>query len=126
VAITPAFLTSTDTDSDATKRVYTVSSFPNAGLLRLNGVIIGPGATFTEADLSAGLLTYAHDGSATDANPLSVEDSFDFSVNDRDGGVSSGTLEINVSPVTLTVPDPGGTLLGITPEGLFTPITASP
>jgi VCBS repeat-containing protein/CshA-type fibril repeat protein len=124
VAITPAFLTSTDTDSDATKRVYTVSSFPNAGLLRLNGVIIGPGATFTEADLSAGLLTYAHDGSATDANPLSVEDHFDFLVNDRDGGVSSGTLEINVSPVTLTVPDPGGTLLGITPEGLFTPITS--
>ncbi|HRF05111.1 Ig-like domain-containing protein, partial [Accumulibacter sp.] len=124
VAITPAFLTSTDTDSDAAKRVYTVSSFPNAGLLRLNGVIIGPGATFTEADLSGGLLTYTHDGSATDANPLSVEDHFDFSVNDRDGGVSSGTLEINVSPVTLSVPDPGGTLLGITPEGLFTPITS--
>jgi hypothetical protein len=56
VAITQAFLTSSDPDSDAAKRVYTVNSFPGAGLLRLNGVVIGVGATFTEADLNAGLL----------------------------------------------------------------------
>jgi len=122
VAITPQFLTSSDPDSAAANRVYTVNSFPRAGLLELNGEVIGVGSTFTEDDLSSGRLTYTHDGRATDGLPSIADDSFDFSVNDRDGGVSTGTLEIDVSPTAPTGPGTGGTLRGITAEGLFTSI----
>jgi VCBS repeat-containing protein len=122
VAITQAFLTGSDPDSDAAKRLYTVNSFPGAGLLRLSGVIIGVGATFTEADLNAGLLTYTHDGGTTDSNSATAEDHFDFSINDGDAAVSIGRLEIDVRPDTPTVPDGRGTLRAITPEGSFTAI----
>ncbi|MBE2257756.1 MAG: DUF4347 domain-containing protein, partial [Rhodobacteraceae bacterium] len=121
----PAILSSSDPDSDAAKRVYTLNGFPVAGLLRLSGVIIGTGATFSQADLDAGRLTYTHGGGATDNDPLIADDSFDFSVNDRDGAIATGTLEINVDPVTPTVPGPGGTLWGITAEGLFTAINST-
>ncbi|MCX7096622.1 MAG: Ig-like domain-containing protein, partial [Methylococcales bacterium] len=105
-----ATLTATDPDSLDADRVYTISALPTQGTLFVNGVQAGVGVTFTEADLSAGLLSYSHDGYSTNA------DSFSFSVNDRDGGVSTGTLGIAVTTGSPTPIPPEGTLLAQAPE----------
>lgn len=49
-------LTTTDPDSPANLRTYTVSIDPERGYLTLNGVRIGRGSTFSESDLSTGKL----------------------------------------------------------------------
>ncbi|KJV05960.1 cadherin-like domain-containing protein [Methylocucumis oryzae] len=101
-----SFITATDPDSLAANRVYTVSSLPTHGKLFINGVEAGIGSTFTEADLTAGNLSYTNDGFTIN------DDGFSFSVNDRDGGVSTGSLTIDVTTGTpATIPD-AGTLTG--------------
>ncbi len=125
VTISESFLSASDVDSPASDRLYTISTVPAHGTLRLNGVIVGAGATFTQADLAAGRLTYTHDGSATDGNPLTADDSFTFSVNDKDGGIASGTLPINIVPDVPVPPEPGGTLGAIVAEGSFRSLTGA-
>ncbi|MBU1117304.1 MAG: DUF4347 domain-containing protein, partial [Bacteroidetes bacterium] len=122
-AITTAYLTATDPDSPDSKRVYTVSSNPAYGDLYLNGIQIGVGSTFTQADLDANHLTFHIDGGIFASD---TPDSFNFRINDGDGGVSSGTLDITIAAGTYTGGGgPGGTLTGLTPEGLFTTVTST-
>jgi VCBS repeat-containing protein len=119
-------LTATDEDSAAIKRVYTISAAPSKGYLTLGGVRIGIGATFTQADLDANRLAYTHEGEAPDNNdPTTYEDHFRFTVNDGDGGVASGRLDINVVPKDITGGGPGGTLTATIAEGLFRVIDAT-
>ncbi len=49
--------------------------------------------TFTQADIDAGLVTYDHNGSET------TSDAFSFSVDDGQGGASSGAFNFVVTPV---------------------------
>ena len=91
-------LTATDDDSPVDKRVYTITDAPDQGYLTLDGVRIGIGATFTQADLEAGLLAYTHEGAEPDSDSGTYEDHFEFTVNDGDGGLSNGRLRINVEP----------------------------
>ena len=49
--------------------------------------------TFTQADIDAGLVAYAHDGGETDS------DAFSFSVNDGQGATSSGEFNFVVTAV---------------------------
>jgi VCBS repeat-containing protein len=117
------YLDATDPDSDPAKRVYTVSSNPAHGSLYLNGVLIGVGSTFTQADLTNNNLTFRPTGGTyTD----STDDSFNFRVNDSDGGVASGTLPITIEAGTYGDDvGPGGTLEAVTPEGLFTALDST-
>ena len=96
-AIGTSHLSATDPDSPTANRVYTVSVNPTQGYLSLSGVRIGAGATFTEADLVAGRLTYSHNGAEpADNNPATYEDHFNFTINDGDVAIVSSQLDINV------------------------------
>lgn len=71
--------------------IYTLTSDVQNGTLFLNGVSIGSGASFTQADIDAGLLIYVHDGGAT------TGDTFDFYVSNSDGNLLvEGTFRIFV------------------------------
>lgn len=51
------------TDADAPPEnslVYTLNAIPTVGTLRLNGLALTIGETFTQAEVSSGLLTYTH------------------------------------------------------------------
>ncbi|MEN2980600.1 DUF4347 domain-containing protein, partial [Tistrella arctica] len=83
--ITAAMLSSSDVeDPDAADITYTLTTPPPAGTLKLDGVALATGDTFTQQDIDDGLVTYEHDGSET------TSDSFGFSVKDTNGLTVSG------------------------------------
>ncbi|NLX56285.1 MAG: hypothetical protein GXY58_14345, partial [Planctomycetaceae bacterium] len=96
--ISPSVLQVTDIDSPSHKLVFTLVSPPAYGALRLAGADLRAGSIFTQADIDAGLVSYAHDGSAT------TSDSFLFSVSDSAGGtIGETTFNIQVTPRWLNV-----------------------
>jgi Cadherin-like/Bacterial pre-peptidase C-terminal domain/Bacterial Ig domain/Bacterial cadherin-like domain len=90
--IANTFLSYTDNDNTADQLVFTITSAPTTGILRLSGSDLISGSTFTQEQLDIGLITYEHSGSETQA------DSFNFSIGD---GVTSipGSFNISVIPV---------------------------
>jgi hypothetical protein len=96
--ITSAMLAASDVDNSPAQLLYTLSSAPANGTLRLNGVALGAGATFSQADVDAGRLSYDHDGTET------LSDAFGFSVDDGAGAVSSGSFAITVTPLNDNAP----------------------
>lgn len=102
--ITAAMLSVTDQDNGAAQRVYTVAQLPAAGSLALSGTPLTVGATFTQADIDAGNLSYT--GAAAAGS-----NSFAFTVSDGAGGAiaqASFSLAVNVPPVAppATPPSP--------------------
>jgi hypothetical protein len=87
--ITAAFLETTDIENAASELVYTVTSIPTHGALQVSGT---PVTQFTQQQISAGLVSYQHDGTAT------LADSFGFSVDDGQGTTSSSTFQITIRP----------------------------
>jgi uncharacterized delta-60 repeat protein len=87
-AIGPMQLETTDVDDAPAGLVYTITSGPAHGTIRVGGTPVGQ---FTQQDVAAGNVSYAHDGSA------SVADSFDFTVDDGEGTSSAGTFNIEVA-----------------------------
>ncbi len=84
----------TDVDSSATQIVYTVTAVPANGTSALNSVALAANDTFTQADVNAGLLSYAHNGSET------LGDLFTFTVSDSAGGsIAATNFAITVTPV---------------------------
>ena len=72
---------------------YTVTSLSANGTLLRNGVVLGLGGTFTQADIVGNLLSYTHNGSET------TSDSFGFSVSDGVAPAITGqTFAIAVTP----------------------------
>lgn len=65
-----------DLDHTPDLLVYTLTTAPNAGELRLGGVPVLAGGTFTQADIDADQVAYAHDGSPV------ITDAFAFTVSD--------------------------------------------
>lgn len=120
-----ARLNATDVDDAPAQIVYTIGTAPTRGVLRLNATPLAAGSTFTQADIDANLVSYAHDGSET------TTDSFTFTV--RDAAAATLPLQafsITVSPVndpitlsaaSLTIIPDGSTTVG---AGAFT--TADP
>ncbi|WP_254509452.1 beta strand repeat-containing protein [Anatilimnocola floriformis] len=91
--ITSAQLAVTDVDNGAAQIVFTVLSIPANGTLALSGTALGINATFTQADINNGLVTYAHNGSET------TSDTFSFSVTDGNTTIASTPFAITVTPV---------------------------
>jgi hypothetical protein len=91
--ITAAMLATTDPDHTPAQLVYTLTSVPVNGVLRLGVTNLVVGSTFTQADIDSGLISYLHDGTET------TSDSFAFSVDDGVGSVSTDTFSINVTSV---------------------------
>lgn len=119
--IDSSHLQTTDVDNANSQLIYTISSATTNGALRLNGVALSSGNTFTQADINAGLVTYDHDGSETNS------DSFGFSVDDGAGTTSSGTFTITVTPVNDHAPvitsNGGGAAASISIYENFTAVT---
>lgn len=88
--ITSVVLLVTDPEQGATELLFTVEATPINGQLFLEATSLGISDTFTQADINAGRLSYAHDGSGTSS------DEFEFSVSDGVGG-SLGVALFNIT-----------------------------
>ncbi|MCA9139715.1 MAG: cadherin-like domain-containing protein, partial [Planctomycetales bacterium] len=97
VTVSSSNLLATDADDSGVGLVYTITDATDNGTLNLIGVgTLGVGDTFTQADVTAGNVTYSHDDSET------TSDSFAFSLADggEDGSIlTAGTFIISVIPV---------------------------
>lgn len=73
VTITDSDLRLSDVDNPSPSTLcFTLDTVPLHGSLRLSGVALAAHATFTQADITAGLLTYRHDGSGSGADGFGV------------------------------------------------------
>ncbi len=106
--ITSAMLRTDDLDNPNSQLVYTVTNSTSHGTLRLNGVAINNGGTFTQADLDANRVTYDHDGTEQFA------DAFTFTIDDGLGTSNTSTFAISITPVndqTPVITSDGGTTI---------------
>ncbi|MEZ0223397.1 MAG: cadherin-like domain-containing protein [Alphaproteobacteria bacterium] len=92
VTLSPANLGATDADTGDSDLVFTLTSPPANGYLQFS---TDPGtsiATFTQADIAAGLVQYVHGGGEN------TSDSFTFTLNDGTTTLG-GTFNVTVTPV---------------------------
>ena len=120
--ITSAFLAATNAGISPTGLSYTIApdgqgNAPRYGVLRLNGVPLTAGGTFTQNDINLGLLAYLHNGNCES------NDDFTFNVADADGGSTSnftfriGIAESNRPPLALS--GSGSTGFGVVFHGVL-------
>ena len=64
LSIDSAMLRAADTDDGPAELTYTIINAPNYGEVRVDGVSLPAGSTFTQADIDNGHLTYVHYGSS--------------------------------------------------------------
>lgn len=105
--LSAAILASTDADNGAAELVYTVTTGPANGQIRVNGV---PASTFTQADLNANLVTYKSNGTlGADAFQFALADGFGGAVT----GLPANTVNLNVTaaPALVYVNDNWAALL---------------
>ncbi len=97
--ITDTQLFATDLEQGPAKLVFTVETFPAHGTLTRDAAVLSPSGTrtFTQSDLTAGLVAYAHDGVGADP------DSLTFTLLDGDAGSVGETL------FQITIVPPSGT-----------------
>ncbi len=89
-------LVSADMDNTASQLTYTVRSLPADGSLRLDGVPLAVGATFTQQDINNDKLSYVQNGAENAA------DSFAWDLTDGEHTIpATGTINfaISVTPV---------------------------
>ena len=89
-------LAASDADNTAAELAYTLTALPGSGQLRLGGMPLSAGNTFTQADIDAGLLIYQHDGSATNT------DGFEFALADGAGG-GIGNTAFDITVITIQI-----------------------
>jgi hypothetical protein len=87
--ITSARLSATDADNTPGQLMYTITSGPTNGTVRVSG---SPVSSFTQAQINANSVSYVHNDSQT------TSDSFAFTLSD---GVNTvpGTFSITVNPI---------------------------
>jgi hypothetical protein len=101
-----AKLNSSDVDDTDANIIYTLTAATSKGTLYKNGVSVGTGNSFTDADVGAGLVTYSH--TAGDYS----SDSFNFTVKDDDTAyaptatvATPATFTINIIPAQVNCAD---------------------
>ncbi|MEZ5741257.1 MAG: cadherin domain-containing protein [Burkholderiaceae bacterium] len=84
-----------DVDTASTNLIYTITTAPSNGVVRLTGVALAGGQTFTQANVDAGLVTYLHDDTEH------FTDSFQFTYADGSSGPLGGpeTFNLTINPV---------------------------
>jgi hypothetical protein len=93
LTIGSSVLHAADPDDTPAELVYTVTSLPSAGSLRLSGVALEVNGTFTQDDVNNARVAYAHGGDA------GTSDAVTFAVSDGAGGsLASVGLSITVNP----------------------------
>lgn len=94
--IDSSHLSLSDVDSDPTARIYKLTTaMPQFGTLRKFGEALVQGATFSQAEIDAGLISYLHDGSEH------FSDSFGFTISNGPGDTESDpiTFSFTIQPV---------------------------
>jgi sugar lactone lactonase YvrE len=92
-----------DVDNSTAQLVYALTAAPGAGTLRLSGAVLGVNATFTQADVDAGRVSYVHNGAG--GGP----DGFSVTVSDGSAGLGPVVMSVGIgSPPIIVVPDPIG------------------
>ncbi len=84
-------LLAVDADHGPGDLTYRLVDLPNRGEIRLDGVALGSGGTFTQADVNAGLVVYVHGGSP------SAIDSFTFTIEDGLAPPLGGSFELSIT-----------------------------
>jgi hypothetical protein len=99
-------LNSSDVDDTDANIIYSVVAATSKGTLYKNGVSLGNGDTFSDADVGAGLVTYSH--TAGDY----TSDNFTFTVRDDDSAYATtatvatpATFTINIIPAQVNCAD---------------------
>ncbi|MGK0547937.1 cadherin-like domain-containing protein, partial [Halomonas cupida] len=97
--ITADMLNTVDPDSVDAVLQYRLATNVEHGTLMLNGLALGLGSRFTQADINAGRVTYQHDGSEDFA------DAFDFIVSDSvdNHGYTEGVSDSGASTFQIVV-----------------------
>lgn len=97
--ITTTMLSATDTDNTDSLLRYTITNAVDYGTLTNTntGLALGLGDSFTQGDLAAGYITYAHN------NSINFSESFDFTVHDGLATTSAASFSITLTP-TNTAP----------------------
>ncbi|MGQ0667284.1 MAG: DUF4347 domain-containing protein [Nitrospiraceae bacterium] len=90
--ITSAYLSVTDPDHSPAQIIYTLTSLPGGGTVRLNGSALGIGDTFTQDDINNNRVTYRDSDEGASA-------SFSFTISDGIAVVGPATFVINGQPV---------------------------
>ena len=84
-------LSVSDADDDDATLLFTMTTNVSNGALKKSGSTVNQDGTFTQADLTAGNMTYVHDGTNTDS------DSFIFKVSDDNSNeLTNQTFSIDV------------------------------
>jgi parallel beta-helix repeat protein len=92
-----------DVDNSTAQLVYTLTAAPGAGTLRLSGAVLGVNATFTQADIDAGRVSYVHN--AAGGGP----DGFSVTVSDGSAGLGPVAVSVGIgSPPIIVIPEPVG------------------
>jgi VCBS repeat-containing protein len=106
IALTAAELGATDADNTPAELVYRINTLPQNGQLLLDGVPLTVAASFTQADVDAGRISYRHDGREVFGG------SFDFTLSDGERAVGPRTFTFDVRPQndTPTASAPAGGL----------------
>ena len=92
-------LSATDTDSPADTLRFTIQSLPAHGSLKKGDAVLTVDGSFTQAELAAGQITYAHNGTNT------TSDAVNFTVQDAAGNTSAAaTLTLSISAVDDDMP----------------------
>ncbi|MFK7862970.1 MAG: cadherin-like domain-containing protein, partial [Pseudohongiellaceae bacterium] len=92
------FIDFTDPDSPSTQFTIILDTVPTKGALFLDGVRLGVGSMFLRSDLVADKIEYRHFDSNPDADTSTIDDSFNYTMRDRDGATISETQNIKVTP----------------------------
>jgi Metallo-peptidase family M12B Reprolysin-like/Cadherin-like len=86
--IVNTLLRAEDANNGPQQLTFTLMTLPEFGRLEKNGVVLGLGDTFTQADLNSGAVRYF------DGNNATRPDNFRFSVTDGEGGLAVGQFNI--------------------------------
>lgn len=87
-------LAASDVESGPAQLTFRVSLPPDHGSLMRSGIVLGAGATFTQADVAAGLVAYTHDGGESTTDRVVLD------VTDGDGGTLVGQqVALSIAPV---------------------------
>lgn len=87
-------LRASDVDDDDATLVFTMTTNTENGALIKSGITLPQDGTFTQADLTAGNITYVHDGTNT------ASDRFVFKVSDDKNVLTNQTFPIHVTTYT--------------------------
>lgn len=105
--ITNQYLAAEDQESGPSEIVYTITNLPNEGILRLNGIMLNLGDSFTQEDIDNGLVVYEHEGGTV------LNDDFEFDLTNAAGITTMGNvflIEIIISPLTANITQTGAIL----------------